>query len=50
MDIKAILQQGMLQQNLEGYELKEDVIIMYRCIVYVPNVQELKNILLSEMH
>jgi hypothetical protein len=50
VDIKENLQQGMLQQKFEGYEIKEDGILMYRCRVYVPNVQELKNILLSEMH
>jgi hypothetical protein len=40
----------MLQQKFEGYELKEDGILMYRHRVCVPNVQELKNLLLSEMH
>jgi hypothetical protein len=30
MDTKETLQQGMLQQNLEGYELGEDGILMYR--------------------
>jgi hypothetical protein len=35
---------------LEGYEIKEDGIIMSGCRVYVPNVQELKNLLLLEMH
>jgi hypothetical protein len=37
VDIKVNLQQGKLQQKIEGYELKEDVIPMYRHIVYVPN-------------
>jgi hypothetical protein len=50
MDISATLQQGMSQQNLEGYELREDQILMYRRRVYVSNDQELKNIILSEMH
>jgi hypothetical protein len=40
----------MLQQKLEGYELKEDGILMYRCRVYVPNDQELKTLFLLEMH
>jgi hypothetical protein len=39
-----------LQHKFEGYELKEDGILMYRCIVYVSNDQELKNILLSELN
>jgi hypothetical protein len=50
VDIKENLQQGKLQQKFEGYELKEDGILMYRHRVYVPNDQELKNMLLSEMH
>jgi hypothetical protein len=50
VDIKVTLQQGILQQKIEGYELKEDGILMYRRKVYVPNVQELKNMLLSKMH
>ena len=50
MDIKTNLQQGMSQNKLECYELKEDVIFMYMRRVYVPNVQELRNMLLSEMH
>jgi hypothetical protein len=37
VDIKANLQQGMSQHNLEGYELREDGILMYRHIVYFPN-------------
>jgi hypothetical protein len=44
------LQQGMSHQNLESYELKEDGILVYRHRVYVPNDQELKILLLSEMH
>jgi hypothetical protein len=37
VDIKVNLQQGMSQHNLEGCELREDGILMYRCIIYVPN-------------
>jgi hypothetical protein len=50
VDIKVNLQQGKLQHKFEGYELKEDVILMYRHRFYVPNDQELKKLLLSEMH
>jgi hypothetical protein len=35
---------------LEGYELREDGILKYICKIYVPNDQELKNMILSEMH
>ena len=47
VDIKTNLQQRKLQQKIEGYELKEDVILMYRRKVYVPNDHELKILLLS---
>jgi hypothetical protein len=50
MDISTTLQQGMSQLEFEGYELREDVILMYRRKVYVLNDQELKNLILSEMH
>jgi hypothetical protein len=37
VDLKANLQQGMSQQNLEGYAIREDGILVYRCRIYVPN-------------
>jgi hypothetical protein len=50
LEISVTLQQGMLQPKFEGYEPREDGILMYRCRVYVLNDQELKNLILSEMH
>jgi hypothetical protein len=44
VDIKQNLQQGMLQNKFEYYELKEDWILVYRRKVYVPNEHELKNL------
>jgi hypothetical protein len=44
------LQQGNLQQKIEEYELDNDEILMYRGIIYIPNSNELKNIILMEMH
>jgi hypothetical protein len=44
------VQQGMSQQKLEGYELREDGILMYRCRVYVSNDQELRSLFLLEIH
>jgi hypothetical protein len=49
-DLVAKLQQGNLQQKIEEYKLDNDEIIMYRGIIYVPNSQELKNMILREMH
>jgi hypothetical protein len=47
MDISVTLQQGMSQQKVEAYELREDGILMYRHIVYVPNDQEMKKLIFS---
>jgi hypothetical protein len=44
------LQQGILQQKIEDYKLDNDEIIMYRGKIYVPNSNELKNVILREMH
>jgi hypothetical protein len=44
------LQQGNLQQKIEEYELDNDEILMYRGRIYVPNSNELKNMILREMH
>ena len=45
-DVVAKLQQGNLQQKIEEYKLDKDEILMYRGIIYVPNSQELKNLIL----
>jgi hypothetical protein len=47
VDIKGNLKQGKVKQKFEGYELKENGILMYRHGVYVPNDQDLKNMLFS---
>jgi hypothetical protein len=44
------LQQGNLQQKIEEYKLDNDEILRYRGIIYVPNSQELKNMILKEMN
>ena len=45
--INEKLQQGMSQQKFEGYELREDGILMYRHKIYVPNDHELKRLIFS---
>jgi hypothetical protein len=49
-ELVAKLQQGNLQQKIEEYKLDNDEILMYRGRIYVPNSQELKNMILREMH
>jgi hypothetical protein len=48
--IRETLQQGKFQQKLNSYELKEDGILVYKGKVYVSNSNELKNIVMKEMH
>jgi hypothetical protein len=49
-ELVAKLQQGKLQQKIEEYKLDNDEILMYRGRIYVPNSQQLKNLILREMH
>jgi hypothetical protein len=49
-ELVAKLQQGHLQQKIEEYKLDNNEILMYRGRIYVPNSQELKNLILGEMH
>ena len=49
-DLVAKLQQGKMPQKVENYKLSADGIPMYKNIIYVPNVQDLKHMILHEMH
>jgi hypothetical protein len=46
----AKLQKCIFQQKIEDYKLENDEILIYKGIIYVPNSQELKNMILGEMH
>jgi hypothetical protein len=50
MEVLEKLQQGIWKQKNEDYKLGNDEILMYRRKIYVPNSQELKNMILREMH
>jgi hypothetical protein len=50
MEIKTKLQQDNLRQKIEDYKLENDEILMYMGIIYVSKSQELKNLILGEMH
>jgi hypothetical protein len=50
MDLEANLQQGEMPQKVENYKLEVDEILLYKNIIYVPNVQYLKLVILHEMH
>jgi hypothetical protein len=49
-ELVAKLQQGILQQKIEEYKLVNDEFLMSMGRIYVPNSQELKNMILREMH
>jgi hypothetical protein len=46
LNIKETLQQRNFQQKINFYELKEDGFLMYKGKLYVPNSNELKNMVL----
>jgi len=50
METKEILQQGNFQQKIKDYELRGDGILMYKGGIYVPKYQEMKKMVLREMH
>jgi hypothetical protein len=39
-----------MQQKIEDYKLRNDEIILYRNIIYVPNSHGLRSTILKEMH
>jgi hypothetical protein len=49
-ELVAKLQQGNLQHKFEEHKLDNDEIMMYRDIIYVPNCQELKDMILREIY
>ena len=48
--IKDKLQQQILEKKYEGYKLEEDGIISYKNIIYIPNVADLRRIVMDEIH
>jgi hypothetical protein len=46
----AKLQQGKMLQKVEYYKLEPDGTLLYKNIIYVPNFQELRIMILKEMH
>jgi hypothetical protein len=48
--VKESLQQKNVQQKIKEYEMKEDGLLMHTNIIYVPSSEELRNLVLKEMH
>jgi hypothetical protein len=49
-ELVAMQQQGKILQKMDIYKLGVDGILLHKNIFFLPNVQDLKRIILSEMH
>ena len=49
-DLLAKLQQGKMPQKVDNYKLETGGTLLYKNKICVPNVKELKHIILKEMH
>jgi hypothetical protein len=50
MELVAKLQQGEMPRKVENYKLETDGTLLYKNIIYIPNFQDLKCMILHEMH
>jgi hypothetical protein len=44
------LQQEDVQQKMKEHEIKEHELLMHKNRIYVPSLEELRNLVLKEMH
>jgi hypothetical protein len=49
-DLVAKLQQGKMPQKVDNYNFGIDRILLHQNRIFVPNVQDLKRMILHEMH
>ena len=50
VQIKDKQQQQILENNYEGYKLEEDELFTYKNRIYIPNVADLRRIVMDEIH
>jgi hypothetical protein len=50
LDLVEKLQQGEMPQKVENYKLETDRTLLYKNKIYVPNFQDLKLMILNEIH
>ena len=50
VQIKDKLQQQHLEKSYEGYHLEGDKPLSYKNIIYIPNVVDLRRIVMDEIH
>ena len=48
--VKDKLQQQSLEKRYEGYKLKEDGLLTYKGRIYIPNVVDLRRVVMDEIH
>ena len=48
--VKEKLQQQSLEKRYEGYKLEGDGLLTYKKKVYIPNVAELRRVVMDEIH
>ena len=50
VQLKDKLQQQSIEKRYEGYKLEEDGLITYKDIIYIPNVADLRRVVMDEIH
>ena len=48
--VKNKLQQKSLENKYEGYKLEEDGLLTYKNKIYIPNVADLRRVVMDEIH
>ena len=48
--VKEKLQQQSLEKRYEGYKLEEDGLLTYKGGIYIPNVADLRRVVMDEIH
>ena len=50
VQVKDKLQQQSLEKRYEGYKMEEDGIFTYKYRIYIPNVPDLRRMVMDEIH
>ena len=50
VQVKGKLQQQILERRYKGYKLKEDGLLTYKGRIYIPDVADLRRVVMDEIH
>ena len=50
VQVKDKLQQQSLEKRYEGYKWEEDGLLTYKGKIYIPNVADLRRVVMNEIH